>query len=213
VEVPVAAGKQAPAGRPAAELTEEPRAGLAGGGAVPAGQSGEPARAEDLPVGLGADRLPVRTVDLPEGTAVMPHGRVSAAREVRVDPTKGPFTRVQLCQLDEALTLASRGSGLKFSVYLGPLGPLGPRSRDAAEALHATGPDPRNAVLIAVSPGERVVEVVTGEQSCRRLTDNGCRLAVMAMVASFKEGDLVGGLVSGLRMMANQAGEPPRRPR
>lgn len=149
----------------------------------------------------------VRTDDLPEGTVVMPHGRVSAAREVRTDPTKGPFTPVQLAQLDEALTLASRSSGLQFSVYIGPLGPLGPNSRAAAEALHASTPEPADAVLIAVSPGERVVEVVTGERSSRRLTNNACRLAVMAMVASFKEGDLVGGLISGLRMMADQAGE------
>ena len=146
----------------------------------------------------------VRTDDLPEGTVVMPHGRVSAAREVRTDPTKGPFTPVQLAQLDEALTLASRSSGLQFSVYIGP---LGPNSRAAAETLHASTPEPADAVLIAVSPGERVVEVVTGERSSRRLTNNACRLAVMAMVASFKEGDLVGGLISGLRMMADQAGE------
>jgi hypothetical protein len=157
------------------------------------------ARADDL-----AD-LP----DIPaEGTAVMPHGRVSTAREVRADPTKGPFTPAQMAKLDEALTLTSRSSGLLFSVYAGA---LGPDTRVTAEALHAQMQDPANSVLIAVSPGQRVVEVVTGENSARRLTNNGCRLAVMAMVASFKEGDLVGDLVSGLRMMADQAGQPPRR--
>jgi hypothetical protein len=31
---------------------------------------------------------------------------------------------------------------------------------------------------------------------------------VMSMVASFKEGDLIGGLVSGLRMLCDQAGTP-----
>ena len=30
----------------------------------------------------------------------------------------------------------------------------------------------------------------------------------MSMVASFKEGDLIGGLVSGLRMLTDQAGPP-----
>lgn len=150
-----------------------------------------------------------RVEDLPDGTAVMPHGRLSSATEVRVDPARrGPFTPVQLALLDEALTLAFRATRLPFSVYLGR---LGPDSRAAAEALHASTPDPRDAVLVAVSPGERVVELVTGERSSRRLTNNGCRLAVMAMVASFKEGDLIGGLVSGLRMMADQVGEPPRR--
>jgi hypothetical protein len=43
-----------------------------------------------------------------------------------------------------------------------------------------------------------------------RLPDRGAKLAVMSMVGSFREGDLVGGLLSGLRMLADQAGEPPR---
>jgi hypothetical protein len=142
------------------------------------------------------------------GVAVMPNGYVSAAREVRPTPTKGPFTPAQLALLDEALTLASRSTGLDFSIYLGE---LGANSRQSAEQLHALSPNPANAVVIAVSPGERVVEVVTGVDSSRRLPNHACRLAVMAMVASFKEGDLVGGLVSGLRMMADQAGARPRR--
>ena len=138
----------------------------------------------------------------------MPNGYVSIAREVRASPTKGPFTTSQLALLDEALTLGSRSTGLDFSVYLGP---LGRNSRAAAEELHSMAPDPANAVVIAVSPGERVVEVVTGADSARRLPNHACRLAVMAMVASFKEGDLIGGLVSGIRMLADQAGERPRR--
>jgi hypothetical protein len=140
--------------------------------------------------------------------AVMPNGYVSAAREVRPTPTKGPFTPAQLALLDEALTLASRSTGLDFSIYLGE---LGANSRQSAEQLHGLSPNPANAVVIAVSPGERVVEVVTGVDASRRLPNHACRLAVMAMVASFKEGDLVGGLVSGLRMMADQAGARPRR--
>ncbi|HEY0636133.1 MAG TPA: DUF5130 family protein [Pseudonocardiaceae bacterium] len=141
--------------------------------------------------------------DLPVGTVVMPHGRISAAKEA-TPAGRGPFTPVQLAQLDEALTLTSRSSGLPFTVYLGP---IDEPTREGAERLHAATPDPSHAVLIAVSPGQRVVEVVTGEESHRRLPNNACRLAVMAMVASFKEGDLAGGLVSGLRMLADQAGE------
>jgi hypothetical protein len=66
-------------------------------------------------------------------------------------------------------------------------------------------------VLIAVSPGARVVEVVTGPYAAQRLPDRGAKLAVMSMVASFKEGDLIGGLVSGLRMLTDQAGPRPTR--
>lgn len=148
------------------------------------------------------------TDGLPVGTVVMPRGRVSAARDTYSLPRpRAPFTPVQLAQLDEALTLASRGTGLHFSVYLGD---LGADTRARAEELHDSSTHPTDAVLIAVSPAQRVVEIVTGEESGRRLPNHSARLAVMAMVASFKEGDLAGGLVSGLRMLADQAGEPAR---
>jgi hypothetical protein len=146
--------------------------------------------------------------ETPVGVAVLPTGHVSVATEVRPAPVKGPFTPAQLALLDEALTLASRSTGLDFSVYLGE---LGANSRQSAEQLHALTPDPANAVVIAVSPGERVVEVVTGADAARRLPNHACRLAVMAMVASFKEGDLIGGLVSALRMLSDQAGRAPKR--
>lgn len=145
-----------------------------------------------------------RVGDLPAGSVLMPHGRVSEARELSAPgPARAPFTAVQLAQLDEALTLASRSTRLSFSVYLGT---LADPSRTHAEQLHAATPDPSSSVVIAVSPNQRVVEVVTGDESARRLPNHTCRLAVMAMVASFKEGDLAGGLVSGLRMLSDQAG-------
>jgi Domain of unknown function (DUF5130) len=141
------------------------------------------------------------------GEVVTNSGRVSAAKMYEPQAPTVPFTPVQLASLDEALTLASRTTGLDFSVYLGP---LGSDSRARAEELHAATDRPTHAVLVAVSPGERVVEVVTGEESHRRLADRGAKLAVMSMVASFKEGDLSGGLVSGLRMLTDQAGRAPR---
>lgn len=142
------------------------------------------------------------------GEAVMPTGRVSIARRVVPGKPRVPFSASQLARLDEALAVATRTSGLDFSVYLGD---LGEDTRATAERLHGSL-DRRApfAVLIAVSPGQRVVEVVTGEESHRRLPDRGCKLAVMSMVASFKEGDLYGGLIGGLRMLTDQAGPAPR---
>jgi hypothetical protein len=140
----------------------------------------------------------------PLGAARTSSGRMSIARRVAPDKPALPFTRSQLVNLDEALTLAGRTTGLHFSVYLGD---LGEDTRAHAEALHAAvGRRAPEAVLIAVSPGQRVVEVVTGAESGRRVSDRGCKLAVMSMVASFKEGDLARGLTSGLRMLADQAG-------
>jgi hypothetical protein len=139
--------------------------------------------------------------------AVTASGRISIARVRQPAAPELPFTPVQLARLDEALTLSSRATGLHFSVYLGE---LGDDTRATAEALHSSHGAAAESVLIAASPGQRRVEVVTGEESARRLPDRACNLAVMSMVASFKEGDLIGGLVSALRMLSDQAGRAPR---
>lgn len=143
------------------------------------------------------------------GVAVYPTGRRSVAKMYEPSRSNSPFNTTQLARLDEALTLASRETGLDFSVYLGELD--GADTRQAAEKLHwSIGPGAGNSVLIAVSPGQRVVEVVTGTDALHRVSDRGAKLAVMSMVASFKEGDLIGGLVSGLRMLSDQAGSAPK---
>ncbi|GLY49088.1 DUF5130 family protein [Lentzea sp. NBRC 102530] len=149
----------------------------------------------------------VDPASLPLGAVVTNSGRVSAAKMYEPHAPELPFTPAQLAQLDEALTLSSRSTGLDFSVYLGE---LGANAHERAQELHGSTERPSHHVLVAVSPGERVVEIVTGEESHRRLADRGAKLAVMSMVASFKEGDLAGGLVSGLRMLTDQAGAAPR---
>src|SRR5215213_9951491 len=114
------------------------------------------------------------------------------------------FTWQELARLDEALTMSSRETGLRFTLYVGD---LGTRTRVRAEELHtASGSDPASAVLVAVSPGQRVIEVVTGATAARRLPDRACALAVLSMTTSFAGGDLVGGLVNGLRQLSDQAG-------
>ena len=134
--------------------------------------------------------------------------RETAVSEPTTPPARGPFTPRQLWRLDEALTMASRETGLLFTVYVGELDePTG----EHAERLHVQlgtefGQDATNAVLIAVSPGQRVLEIVTGEQSGKRLPDRACALAALSMTASFSGGDLVGGIVNGLRMLSDQAG-------
>ncbi|MDP9460948.1 MAG: DUF5130 domain-containing protein [Actinomycetota bacterium] len=126
--------------------------------------------------------------------------------EVIGDESEEIFTYQELGRLDEALTMSSRETGLRFTVYIGD---LGRHTRVTAEELHArSGPNPSDAVLIAVSPGQRVVEVVTGAGASRRLPDRACALAVLSMTGSFSAGDLVGGIVNGLRQLSDQAGHP-----
>ncbi|MDQ3404420.1 MAG: DUF5130 domain-containing protein [Actinomycetota bacterium] len=140
------------------------------------------------------------------GSVVTASGRVSVASEKGPAAPGLPFSPVQLTRLDEALTLSARSTGLSYSIYLGA---LGENPRERAEELHTSiGSTSSESVLIAVSPGQRKVEIVTGDEAARRIPSRGCNLAVMSMVASFKEGDLTGGLVSALRMLSDQAGKP-----
>jgi hypothetical protein len=113
----------------------------------------------------------------------------------------GPFTARQLSRIDEALTLSSRETGLTFSVYVGA---FKPPARAHAEALFERLDD--HSVLVAVSPGQRALHIVTGPESAKRLPNRACALAALAMRASFANGDLVGGIVTGLRMLADSAG-------
>lgn len=116
------------------------------------------------------------------------------------------FSFRELARIDEALTMSSKETGLRFTLYVGE---LGTPTRARAEELHAySGGATTEAVLIAVSPGQRVVEVVTGSAAARRLPDRACALAVLSMTTAFAGGDLVGGIINGLRQLADQAGRP-----
>lgn len=116
---------------------------------------------------------------------------------------EGPFTTRQLLRLDEALRVADQVTGLNFSIYLGPLAePL----RESAEALHHQTRDPARSVLIAVSPNQRKLEIVTGSDARKRISDRDAKLAGLSMAASFAGGDLAGGLLIGIDQLATHAG-------
>jgi uncharacterized membrane protein YgcG len=132
-------------------------------------------------------------------TQPIAHGPVAGHNEAHQ-----PFSARQLARLDEALTLSSRETGLTFSIYVGE---LAEPSRATAESLFeklATEAD--GAVLLAVSPGQRRLHIVTGETSAARLPNRACALAALGMRAAFANGDLTGGIVTGLRMLADVAG-------
>ncbi|MEU8659682.1 DUF5130 family protein [Actinoplanes philippinensis] len=118
-------------------------------------------------------------------------------------PVDSPFSTRQLLRLDEALRVADRVTGLNFSIYLGP---LEDPSRESAEKLHAQTRDPRRAVLIAVSPDQRKLEIITGSDARKRISDRDAKLAGLSMAASFGGGDLAGGLMIGIDQLASHAG-------
>jgi hypothetical protein len=115
----------------------------------------------------------------------------------------GPFTTRQLLRLDEAMRVADRQTGLIFSVYIGE---LAEPTRATAETLHRELDDPDRAVLLAVSPNQRVLEIVTGNAARKRMSDRDAKLAALSMAASFAGGDLAGGILAGLDQLASHAG-------
>jgi hypothetical protein len=115
----------------------------------------------------------------------------------------GPFTTRQLLRLDEAMRLADQQTGLIFSVYVGD---LAEPTRATAEALHKELDGADRAVLLAVSPNQRVLEIVTGNVARKRVSDRDAKLAALSMAASFAGGDLAGGVLAGLDQLASHAG-------
>lgn len=122
----------------------------------------------------------------------------------RPDVLDGPFSTRQLLRIDEALRIADQSTGLVFTVYVGNLDePV----RDHAVRLLEQLADPAHAVLIAVSPNQRLLEVVTGAEARKRIPDRDTKLAALSMVAAFGGGDLAGGIISGLDQLASRAGK------
>ena len=148
-----------------------------------------------------------------EVATTAPAGQVSPWTAPTVGPVGGggdrPLDPQSLALLDDVIDEAERMTGLRFSVYLGDLGD-DPRST-ASGLLRGLGVDSPFAVLLAVSPAQKVVEVVTGAEAARRISDRAARLAVLGVVSSASEGDLSGALVNGVRTLADQAGALPGR--
>ena len=125
------------------------------------------------------------------------------------ESAKYGFSPRQMARIDEAITFSTRETGLTFSVYVGPLAETdGDRGRGRAEQMLVKLAEDgvESPVLVAVSPDQRVLQIVTGEFASHRLPNRACALAALGMRAAFTGGDLTGGIVTGLRMLADAAG-------
>ena len=147
-----------------------------------------------------------------------PHDRADAdtaddghdprARSHRRAAPDSIFSYQELARLDEALTMSSRETGLRFTLYIGDLG-----SADPGDAPRSCTPAPA-ATPRRVGADRRLARAAGAWRSspARRppagMPDRACALAVLSMTGSFAAGDLVGGIVNGLRQMSDQAGHP-----
>jgi uncharacterized protein DUF5130 len=114
----------------------------------------------------------------------------------------GPLSTRALLRLDTALRVGDQATGLRFSVYIGD---LTEPAREHAQMLHAELAEPERSVLLAISPNQRVLEIVTGSVARKRILDGDCKLAAMSMTAAFAGGDLGGGIIAGLAQLVERA--------
>jgi hypothetical protein len=163
--------------------------------------AGELTHGADAP---GAQAHEVAPVKGHEGTVEHPAaGHIPAKPTANPEVIFGPLSTRALLRLDEAMRLADAATGLTFSVYIGE---LADPAREDAQAMLAQLADPPHSVLVAVSPNQRLLEIVTGSEARKRILDRDCKLAAMSMAAAFTGGDLGGGLVAGLAQLAEHAG-------
>lgn len=115
------------------------------------------------------------------------------------------LTSAQRLQIDKAIRDAETSCRHEFSVYVGP---AEGDPRAYARRLHASLVNPSRSVLVMVDPGHRAIEVVTGEETKRSLTDEEVGLAVAEMTTLFEHDELVTGVVRGISLLASHAERP-----
>ena len=114
-------------------------------------------------------------------------------------PPGDAFTALQRQEIAKAVADAERVSGRTFSVHVGP---SDGSSRGYAEQLHAALPDPAETILVHVDPAGRALEIVTGSDVRRTLSNQQAALAAINMQTAFATGDLTRGLMAGLQQLA-----------
>jgi len=139
----------------------------------------------------------IQHAELPNGSVITTSGRISGVTEPGEVSVHYPFPISELVILDDALTYGSRAAGARFAVYIGDLG--GDTAARAREILGRV-PTPNNAVLIAVSPDQHAIEVAYGSEVRGRGVESSAPLGVAAAASALKDGELIDGLVSAIRV-------------
>ena len=129
---------------------------------------------------------------------------MSAGDPYAIPSGSGRIDDAQRKDLQGILETARTISGFAFALYVGPL----PAGRASALDRHSALRDPASTVLVAVSPGERVLEIVTGQNVAVDLDDRACQLAAMSMTTALSAGELVAGVREGVVMLAEHARHP-----
>jgi Domain of unknown function (DUF5130) len=147
----------------------------------------------------------IKPGELPLGWVVTSSGRLSGVTQPGDVSVDYPFPTMDLVTLDDALTYGTRASKARLAVYIGD---LGDDTAARARQILAQVPSANDAVLLAVSPSQHVIEVVYGAGVKGRGAESAAPLGVAAAASSFKEGNLIDGLVSAVRVMSAGISRP-----
>lgn len=121
-------------------------------------------------------------------------------------PAGEAFSTRQVQGIDRAIRQAEEVSGLHYSVFVGQVdGDLRDQGR---RLLGALGERASDSVVVVIDPTARQLEILTGRTASYHLDDRATALAAMSMTTSFTAGDLAGGIVDGLRALAEHARQP-----
>jgi len=120
-----------------------------------------------------------------------------------VQVAAGELSEADRLALDRTIRLAEQSCRFEFSVYVGSA--EADDTRAWATRLHNRLVVPSRSVLVFVDPARRAIEVVTGGDVRRHLSDAEVELAVLAMSSEFASGSLVAGLQRGITMLAEHA--------
>ena len=114
----------------------------------------------------------------------------------------GDFNSADRLAIDNAIRQAELLCRFEFSVFVGE---SEGETRHFATSLHNSLVAPARSVMIMVDPTARAIEVVTGGEVRRTLSDREVELAALQMQTAFAADDYVGGLTSGIAMLAEHA--------
>ncbi|MEB3032760.1 DUF5130 family protein [[Mycobacterium] nativiensis] len=143
--------------------------------------------------------------DLPYGSAITYSGRISGVTEPGEVSLHYPFPTRDLVALDNALTDGSRASKARFATYIGD---LGADTAGRAREILAKVPTPNDAVLVAVSPNQRAIEIVYGAGVGARIAPAAAPQAVAAAAAALSDGSLIDGLIAAVELLSAGISRP-----
>jgi hypothetical protein len=138
-------------------------------------------------------------LELPYGYALTSSGRISGVTEPGALSVHYPFSTKDLVTLDDALKYGSRYAKARFAVFIGD---LGADTAATAREILASVPTPDNAVLFAISPNQKAIEVVYGSAVKGRGIETPAPLGISAALGSLRDGNLIDALVSAIRVMS-----------